>query len=195
MTGNSIGIDVDRSSRSNTFFLNSFNNTVDVISQSARYCLVLVPAGLPVPGPGFLRPVRELLGRSPVRPTTTAMESGMRHFASHRPARIVPACRGDNRSGTAGQSSWSYTLTKSALAVNASPLGGLEPPAGFQSSLQPDNVQAQITSGSSQSRSPGDPVGTKSSGPASKPGRSFPYPVLVADPDRPFDLCGRWDLV
>ena len=63
ITGNSVGVDVDRMSHSNTFFLNSFNNTVDAISQSADTSLVLGPARLPVPGQGFLRPVGELLDR------------------------------------------------------------------------------------------------------------------------------------
>ena len=34
IAGNSVGIDVDRMSRSNTFFFNDFNNTLDAVSQA-----------------------------------------------------------------------------------------------------------------------------------------------------------------
>ena len=145
ITGNNVGADVDRMSQSNTFFLNSFNNTVDAISQSADTAW-FSPA-LPVPGQGFLRPLGNFWAGSGV---TDSNGDGV----GDEPFSLASA--GQNSPGSAVEITdpaplvslpVSYTLTKSALAVNTSPLGNLEPPAGFQFSLQPDNVQASVTSG------------------------------------------------
>lgn len=173
ITGNSVGTDVDRMSRSNTFFLNSFNNTIDAISQSADTAWFSARQDYQYQGKDFSGPLGNFwtgsgatdnngdgVGDEPFSLASAGQNSPGGAVGITDPAPLVSP-------------PVSYTLTKSALAVNTSPLGGLEPPAGFQSSLQPDNVQAQITSGSSQSPFTGEiPSGQNHQG-------QLPNPVVV----------------
>jgi parallel beta-helix repeat protein len=150
ITGNSVGIDLDRMSDLNTFFLNSFNNTVDVLSQSADNAWFSARQNYQYQGKNFSGPLGNFWGGAGA---TDSNGDGI----GDEPFTLAQA--GQNSPGAAGitdmaplvSSPAAYTLTKSALTVNASRSGGLEPPAGFKSSLQPDNVQASVTSGSSLS--------------------------------------------
>jgi parallel beta-helix repeat protein len=151
ITGNSVGVDVDRMSQSNTLFLNSFNNTVDAISQSADTAWFSSRQDYQYQGKDFSGPLGNFWAGSGA---TDSNGNGV----GDKPLSLASAGQ-NSPDGAVGITDpaplvsppVAYTLTKSALAVNASPLGGLEPPAGLQSSLQPDNVQASVTSGSSQS--------------------------------------------
>ena len=150
ITGNSVGIDVDRMSRSNTFFLNTFNNTLDAISQSADTSWFSARQNYQYRGKDFSGPLGNFW-------TGAGATDSNGDGIGDEPFTLVPA--GQNSHGAAGITDpaplasppSAFTLTNSALAVNTSPLGGLEPPAGLPSSLQPDNVQVAITSGSSLS--------------------------------------------
>ncbi|MGA9085114.1 MAG: protein kinase domain-containing protein [Methanoregula sp.] len=150
ITGNSVGIDVDRMSRSNTFFLNTFNNTLDAISQSADTSWFSARQNYQYRGKDFSGPLGNFW-------TGAGATDSNGDGIGDEPFTLVSA--GQNSHGAAGITDpaplasppSAFTLTNSALAVNTSPLGGLEPPAGLPSSLQPDNVQVAITSGSSLS--------------------------------------------
>jgi hypothetical protein len=151
ITGNSVGVDVDRMSQSNTFFLNSFNNSVDAISQSAGTAWFSARQDYQYQGKDFSGPLGNFwAGAGETYSTGDGVGDELFTIASagkNSPGGAV----GITDPAPLVSPPLSYKLTKSALAVNASPLGGLEPPAGFQSSLQPDNAQASVTSGSSQS--------------------------------------------
>jgi parallel beta-helix repeat protein len=150
ITGNSVGADVDRMSRSNTFFLDSFNNTVDAISQSADTAWFSARQNYQYQGKDFSGPVGNFWAGSGA---TDNNGDGI----GDEPFTLASA--GQNNPGAVAITDpaplvnppVTYTLTNSTLTVNTSPLGGIEPPAGFPSSLQPDNVQASVTSGSSLS--------------------------------------------
>jgi hypothetical protein len=149
IAGNSVGAGVDRMSQSNTFFLNSFNNTVDAISQSADTAWFSARQNYQYQGKDFSGPVGNFWAGSGAT-DNNGDGIGDDPFSLASAGQNSPGAVGITDPAPLVSPPLFYTLTNSALTVNASTLGGLEPPSGFPSSLRPDNVQASVTYGSSQ---------------------------------------------
>ncbi|MFA5237652.1 MAG: protein kinase [Methanoregula sp.] len=152
MTGNSVGIVVDRGSRSNTFFLNTLNNTVEVVSQSSQNFWDSSRQDYQYNGQDFSGP----LGNYWEGATVTDSNGDGIGDASFSPAPSQLAVAGASEvtdSAPLARPPSSYTIIKSASPVNATRIGDLLHPSGLQSSQQPDNIQVSGNPGASPSLS------------------------------------------
>ena len=191
LSGNSVGIDIDRGSRSNTFFLNTLNNTVDVVSPAAQNSWdssrqeylyqgenFSGPLGNYWPGATVTDSNGDGVGDTPYTPATSSVTmNGATGVIDPAPLASPPS---------------EYTVTKSVVPLNATRLGDLMQPSGdqglAQSQQQPENPQSENTPGFSSGPFAGSQQGSNPKGPVPTPVAGFliqfwwlvPVAIIVA---------------
>jgi len=172
LTGNAIGVEVDRSSRSNTFSLNTFNNSVDGVSQSSNTLWDSSPQAYQYQGKSFSGPLGNFwtganvtdnngdgVGDTPFTPASTGQDA--------------PATAAITDSAPLVSLPSAYTLTtKSEMPeVNTTRLDDLmKLPQSVLSSQQPGSAPFSGDSGPSPTQDAGNPQsGDKLQGPTPNP--------------------------
>ncbi|HNX17638.1 MAG TPA: protein kinase [Methanoregula sp.] len=159
LSGNSVGIDIDQHSRSNTFFLNLFNNPVNIISRSAQNTFISSRQDYQFNGEKFSHSLGNYwVGAMPTDNNGDGV--GDNPYTPLSSQEDIPVMSGVTDSAQLVSPPAAYTIIKSAVPIDSARFGNIIRSQGYLSDLIPNMPQDFVNTGYVPGQSEGSQPGT-----------------------------------